>query len=444
MKKYFSERQVRRYLVPSITIIIFAVLGVIILTVSRAAPPVGPTISKEAESAGAMVGPVEDIDDIDASNRRGVHFGVKPWDGTLEGLPQCDTGRNVGGKIDQFIAAQPDGATITFPADRCYIVDYAIHIEKRRDLTINGNGSTLKRVIPTEVGISYSQVQIHRGSNITIKNLTVEGTAFKANMDVDHEHDANFSIKGTQGVLLENVHGKKARGDFVHIGPDNTVPMGPGDGEGAPHPKNIRVINSTSDIASRNGISCVGCEDVLIDNVDFGDIGYIGFDLELEADFWYGRNITMRNTTWKSYGLKWFNMSGAGLDIQNVTIENNIMTERTTCHPSIAITASTPHSNIIIRNNKLLAYGVGVGVDRTQGLTVTGNRIIVQSGGCGDGRVGVGMTNVSNAVVRDNDFANSHTPFYMIKQTNVVDLLACGNKGLDSDLFDQPKVCPEP
>lgn len=362
--------------------------------------------------------------------------------GGLAAIPTCASGLTVTGKINTYFSSQPNGSTISFPANQCYIVDSVIHLEKRRNLTIDGNNSTFKRTVLTPDGIAYPQWDIKGGDSITIKNMTIQGMNSKAKYNAQHEHDANVSIKGSTNVTLDNITGANAGGDFVFIGPNND--FGRADGSNSPIPKTIKVLNSRSNITGRNGISCVGCEDVLVDHVSFGPIGYVGFDLELEASTWYGRNIRLTNTTWGDYGLKWFNSSGSGSDVTDLTIANNTMTKRSNCQPSIALGGATPHKNIIISGNRLLSYNVGIGINRAENVTVTDNKLVALNGQCGgNGMWGVTTQATGTVTVTGNDFAGSATPFGIGVQEgpNRPGYTVCNNRVPGSDLFTAPKIC---
>lgn len=428
----------RRYLVPLAVMAFFVVVGIVFLLASRAATP---SISKEPEN-GAITEPAEIVSDPQASNGKAVQFKTPPADTGLEDIPTCDTGTNVTFQLNQYFKSQVAGSTIVFPANRCYISDSVLHLDNLQNITIDGNGSTIKRVTLTPEDISYPQITIEASDTLTLKNITVEGVNTVGKMNKHHEHDANVQIKSGQNITLDHITGRKAGGDFVFIGP---IP-GRSDGSGTTMPKNIKVINSSSNITGRNGISCVGCEDVLVDNVTFDNTGYIGFDLELEAAKWYGRNITLSNTTWGEYGLKWFNSSGSGLYITNLTITNNVMTKRSTCQPTISMNTATARQNVVITNNRLLAYTTGMGINRTDGLTVTGNRVIVANGQCGGDMWGLLTDATGDVIVRDNDYSGSATPFGLgVKEgPNNPGYVVCNNRIPGSDLFEAPKVCGTP
>ena len=60
---------------------------------------------------------------------------------------------------------------------------------------------------------------LNLGSDITIRNLTLQGTHSVAQYDSAHEWDHNLRIFGTHGVLVDNVTFRNAWGDAVTVSP---------------------------------------------------------------------------------------------------------------------------------------------------------------------------------------------------------------------------------
>lgn len=165
-----------------------------------------------------------------------VLFGVRAQTPpSLEGIA-ADCSVDVTAQINAYIKGQVDGATITFPSNGCYRIDASIQIIDRRGIAINGNGSTFKQVAVPAAKAGVPQWRILGGSDITLSNMTVQGVNTRASFDGNHEWDHNFAIIGTQGVVLDTVHGKNAGGDFVDIEPDRRK-LTNSDGTGSVIPK---------------------------------------------------------------------------------------------------------------------------------------------------------------------------------------------------------------
>src|SRR6476659_3073622 len=96
-------------------------------------------------------------------------------------------GRDVTQALNTFFAAAPAGATVRFPSGGRFRIVGVLIVSGRRDVTIEGNGSTL--VAPTDgsetrpqsrnVGGHWprrrSHVDILDSAGITVRDLTVQG-----------------------------------------------------------------------------------------------------------------------------------------------------------------------------------------------------------------------------------------------------------------------------
>lgn len=423
-----------------IVVLIFVVIGCSLLLATRAA--VLSIISVEPEK-GDITASATIVDDLDASGGQTVRFNGQT--AGLESIP-ADCSANVTVQLNTFFAAQPNGAVITFPANACYIVNGTVQLVDRQNVTINGNGSTFKAVQVAADYTNRAQLLLLGGSGITVRNLTLQGVNTQASFDGKHEWDHNLAIKGTQNVLLDGIHGRNAFGDFIDIAPD-TRRVTNSDGTGGILAKGVTIQNSDMDISGRNGVSCTGCEDITVRNNTFSRIGYQGIDVEIEASKWYGRNIKVIDNTFSGgVQLSMFNASATGSDTTDITVSGNVMTATVkTCQPAIHLDAGAPRRNITISNNKLLAIGTSMHVERGTNVSIRGNTAKITDGGCTGGVRGIYAANTNGITVTGNDFAGSAAgiKLYTVQQP-ITNYVVCGNRLVASGAFDQPVLCASP
>ncbi|MBA2478376.1 MAG: hypothetical protein H0V38_07180, partial [Sporichthyaceae bacterium] len=132
-----------------------------------------------------------------------------------------DCSVDVSAEINGWLGSVPDGSELSFGRHACYRVDFTLNLIDRDNLTIRGQNSTfLNPTIPPAPRITRPIWRFTGGTDITIRNLTAKGSNPDHKFLVDREWWAMFRFDGTQGVTLENIHGRNSWGDFVTLSPD--------------------------------------------------------------------------------------------------------------------------------------------------------------------------------------------------------------------------------
>ncbi|CCH88125.1 protein of unknown function; putative Pectin lyase domain [Modestobacter italicus] len=335
---------------------------------------------------------------------------------TVSGLPEsqvpadiaADCSVDVTEALNDWLASVPDGSQVDLGREGCYRVDGSLRLDGRRDLVIAGNSSTLRAGVTAPAGTNRAQWYLEYGSNITLRDMTLVGVAPAAEFDADHEWDHNIFIRGTRTVTVENVHGRRAQGDFIAIaqGADNTT-----------IPSDITIRNVSAETIGRMGISCVACDGVSVSGSVFNDIAYHVFDLELQGDDWPGRDVTYTGNTVGSHGWAFFSVGAPTPtrrnDLSGITITGNTVTmpgsDVENCQPSISFRANTvPADTVTITDNRLLSHSDGVLVRRASDVTVRGNTATLAEPGCGD-PVGFRTSDVDDPDVGGNDVTGYRT-----------------------------------
>ena len=234
-----------------------------------------------------------------------------------------DCSKDVTATLQSWIDGTPDNITLSLRADRCYRIEGTIEIARRRDLVLDGNGSTLRAKTAgtgTRLQIrSRSQVSIMQSRNITVRNLIVRGAnphagvgadAYQPAMEAQHA----FSLHADTGVTLDRVQAYDVYGDFVYIG----------GAVGSPS-RHVTVTHSEFARSGRQGISMTNAEDVRIASNQIGFVSRSLFDLEpnLRAD--EVRHVVIEGNASGPVHNYWFADKGSGINISDITVMRNVM-----------------------------------------------------------------------------------------------------------------------
>jgi hypothetical protein len=350
----------------------------------------------------------------------------------------------VTGALNAWMASVVDGSTLRFGAGACYRVDNTLLLADRHNLTLDGQGARFATSVVPAVRpkITRQMWYVVGGSGITIENMTLRGSNPTATYDMDREWLPLIQIAGTRSALVDAVHGSNSWGDFVSIGPDVRRDTD-GNGTGAVLAKDVTVRGSTASVIGRHGVTCNGCENVLVDGNVFTDVAYQVMDIEVEAQGWHARDVALTNNTIGGrVKLSVLANAGIGHDVTGITVRGNTMTGTpVTCAPPIQIDDTVAvKSNFVITGNRFKTLGNALWLHGVSDVTVASNVIAVGNGGCTDTGIAVIATNGRGDVVRDNDFSGAQR---LARAVAGAIATACGNR-LTGTAFDQPGVCPAP
>src|SRR5262245_47805596 len=299
------------------------------------------------------------------------------------------TGEIDDGSLARFIASVPDGSTIVLRADAVYRLDKTLAITRRWDLTIDGNGATLKWV--TDGGENRRHVKVLGGGNIVIEHLTVRGANPDAGLSKDawdrhHAFQHAFQFNAVQGAVLDGVQAYDVYGDFVYISANaDLVPS-----------RDISIVNSTFDRNGRQGIAIGSAEHVVIQNNTIANVRQAVIDIEPMSTDWH---------------------------VDDVVVQNNVLGPR---RISILSAASRgPVSNVSFLDNGIVGVMRVIVeakvLDETySGFTFT-NNVATQRGNSG-GAI-MGFTRAENIYLAGNTFGftpRSHTDLMNLNTTSHV------------------------
>lgn len=297
-------------------------------------------------------------------------------------------------ELQRFINGVPNGATIRFRSGT-YRLDDGLNLSNRRDLVIEGSGTTLRSRGTGSRPLDSIFALMYGSERLTFRNLTLIGNnpyAGTANAMSGGESLHGFYVGGANDILIEDVTIRNVHGDCVYLGTDS----------GTTWSRNITFQDSTCTGPGRHGVGIIAARNTLIQRVTFDEIGFMVVDIEPNRAAEGAIDTVIRNNTVGTYGLtnrfvSWFVAASAGArgaSVQDVTISGNAVSgvaragyDGTALGISVIIDGGTgPRSGIVIRDNtstrtvSRTMHGAPILIRNASGVTVTGNRQPMSSG----------------------------------------------------------------
>lgn len=304
--------------------------------------------------------------------------------------------RDVTGALNAFLASVPNDSTVLFPANARYRIDGSLLLENRRNLVIDGRGSTFFAV--TEGVRNRSQWKVQLSSGITLRSMTVIGAHENAGVDgvfdVEREAQHAYSLQGSDHITLDNVEGRNTYGDFVYIDKHAGVPA-----------TFITVKNSRFSGAGRQGIAVSSGEDVLITGNTIGDVRRSMFDFEPYSDRISIRRIRIVGNNIGPARFYFVASGGHPAPVEDIEIRGNRLTGML---PSVVIEGhpEMPRRRITVADNT-----TDMGTNRpvfsftwVDEATVTGNTVSFMSAKDGYVPTAVKLRTSCRILIENNNF----------------------------------------
>jgi hypothetical protein len=243
--------------------------------------------------------------------------------------------------ILSFIGTVPNGAVVSFAGGACYRVEGTLELDGRSGLDLEGNGATFKSLnAPSDQRAMWRIVD---SSNIKLQNMVVQGSyksggTFTSSLQHAHAVDVRGSSVDLGGLTMTDV-----AGDCVYFGLGWTST--PARSTGTLH-------DSTCLRTGRNAVAVAAGDNIVVQRVTTGTIGYDVFDVEPN--------------------------SGAGFGSNNVTFDgNSIGSSKLNAY---SVVESGPVANQSFTNNRFVGVGARIAVSdpasagyRAQGVRISGN-----------------------------------------------------------------------
>ncbi len=296
--------------------------------------------------------------------------------------------------MESLVANAPNGAVIEFPKNARYRIERTLWIRNRRNLTFDGNGST---IFATKRGaFDRSQIWVKRGHNIVFRDLEVKGVhpnggtsegAYVRQLETQH----GFRFEGTDGAELDHVTVTDVYGDFVYIGRELHRTLEPS--------RDIWIHDSTFARNGRQGIAVTAAENVIIERNHFSAMRRSTIDLEPNAHSWKVSNVFVLDNDVGPGRLLFIASHGEG-SVDDVVIKGNVLRGH-----ALTIDALPPEgerrSNWVVTGNvsDTTVNSRPMRFFSIDGLVVRNNRQRVAGGD-----PGVVLTDDCGAAVANNDF----------------------------------------
>ena len=313
--------------------------------------------------------------------------------------------------IAAAIRACPDDSRVIFPADRTYHQGDRIRVERRRDLLIDGNGSTFVKTSPHGGERGRPNWELLENTNVTLQNMTIRGALQPGPRGITpgNQFDHGVAVYGGSGVTVRDVTVRDVFGDFV-----TTVPSGfvrGGGALGGEVPRNVAIQRVDGQGAARMCIALTAGIGVRVEDSTLSDCRYAGIDLETDVPGEPLRDVKVLRNTISGYYLFAIGIAGpAGSqprpgDIDAIEIRDNVAaTPSDTCWAAVNAERG-PISDLVVAANRLRTLNNGVRLEGVVSGSVTGNAVEITGNPnlCGPPRgVPVLVTNPSQVQVDAN------------------------------------------
>jgi hypothetical protein len=275
--------------------------------------------------------------------------------------------RDASAALIAFIGRVKDGSTIVFKRGGVYRLNSAIKFAHRRNLTLNGNGATLRSYGPaTESGSLFWLSSSGGGdTGITIKNFKLVGNNPSPGVyRGGREGAAGVLVDGGSRINIYGVTVSRVWGDCLKVNSWASY---------------VWFHDSNCVSVGRNGVSIIAGRNVTVQRVAFRRNGYNVFDIEANNSREGAVGIKFLSNTAGTWTNAFFSGNGApGSVVSGVTISGNRITGGTL----LTVITIARRKNIVFTNNTSTVRGRGpiLRFAHIDGLTVRGNHQPLSSG----------------------------------------------------------------
>ena len=314
-------------------------------------------------------------------------------------------------QVMDWLATVPDGNTAQFGKGRCYGQDATIAVARRRNLTIDGQGSEFRAI--TKGASHRTNWRFVEGANLTVRNLAVRGSNPQGSYDPAIEWQHGFSIEGVQGMALSGVTARETWGDGVMVWRGASSPAC---GDDASSARNVTISYSLLERNGRQGLAIVDGEYVTLRDSTVGPVAWSNVDIETDDDCEIARHITILRNRFGAnrYGVIANVGFGAEPQVGDVTVEGNEQTAATgaagECWAPVRILSpdAAYRRRYSFRGNRFLARRNGLELRRVRDVDVGQNNVtLTPTTGCGK-RAGVLLVDSHSVAITGNVFSGAN------------------------------------
>ena len=314
----------------------------------------------------------------------------------------ADCSVNVQGQLESFIDAQPDGTTIEFPAGGCYAQNDRIVVRDKRNLTIDGNGSSFHSSAPNEGDALDANWLILRGTNVRLTAMRIVGN-FHLTGPRSQERvvaatigpglnpfNMGIGIYGGSGIHVSDTTIEHVFGDGVTVAVAHYIDgssLHPLDSPRDVHIERVRVTK-----AARHCVSPSQGDGIWLEDSRLEDCWYGAFDAELDDVSQTLKNLRILRNTFDGFFIfgVLVPVAGTGNNTENIEIRDNTFMAgpdnicNTTIEIGVYPTNPNTIKNVVVAGNTLHSRsGLAVRFDHVEGGAITGNSVpAYREGGC--------------------------------------------------------------
>ena len=305
-------------------------------------------------------------------------------------LPLCEIAPADGqDAISAAITICPDCTTVRFPAGRTYSQTNAIAVIGRRNLVIDGNGSTFvsSAANRTEASIYDARPnwQIVEGTEVTLRNLTIRGNLPPGERGIlpGNQYNAGIMISGGNGVYVADASVFSVFGEFVVSNPSGFY-YGKGALEGQ-IPTNVQIDRLHGESAARQCVAVTAAHGFYLRDSTLRDCYQNGVDIEHDVAGEPVHDVHIVGNTISGYRFAGIVVptTYAPGDVGGVEIRRNTTSPSDTCYPAVLLGGvqanKNPLTDIVVADNRLETLYEGVKASHVASGRVTGNQIILKA-----------------------------------------------------------------
>jgi len=271
-------------------------------------------------------------------------------------------------ELQALIDRTPDGGEVRLSGAR-YRVEGTLVVEERRDLTIDGNGSTL---FATTTGtLKRSHLRVVGGRDIVVHDLTIIGANPHAGLE---DRAYQTALEGQHGIRLEGVTNieltrlrvQDVYGDLVYVGRRES------DGRFS---DGVWIHDSTLARSGRQGIAVTAGRNIVIEGNHITDTRHATIDLEPNTPRWGAHNVHILDNE-IGPGIQLFVAAAGDGPVNEVVVaRNELRGRRLTSIVEPAPGGDRRRAFYFVDNHSdTPAPGSSIQVTKVDGLVVTGNR----------------------------------------------------------------------
>src|SRR4051812_2963524 len=122
--------------------------------------------------------------------------------------------------ISAAIRGCPNGSTVLFPLNQAYHQTDKIVVQGRRNLVIDGNGSSFIKTSPARDGVWAPQWHLTGDTNLVLTNMSVRGAYVPTSprgIIPGNQFEPGIRISGSDSITIRDLNVSNVFGEFVLV-----------------------------------------------------------------------------------------------------------------------------------------------------------------------------------------------------------------------------------